>query len=129
MIAIKVLEPKYLSNPRDVFVATCVAMFGDADEFKDFRLAPIQRTPGHEEQLEELVQLLDAMEDFSWVEDREYSDLANYAKWFPAEADYSIGWYGGDPFIDENGFIATLRRYEISYYDKDGIEYAVSITR
>lgn len=123
MISIQILEPKHTKNPKDVFVAKCVAMFGDADEFKDFRLAPIQRTPGHEAQLEELIQLLDAMED----DYREYSDLANFAKWFPTEANYDIGWYGGNPFLDENGFIATLRRYEISYYDKDGVEHSTSI--
>lgn len=129
MISIQILEPKHTNNPKDVFVATCVAMFGDADEFKDFTLAPIHRTSGYEAQIEELIQLLDAMEDFAWVDDREYSDLANHAKWFPTEANYDIGWYGGDPFIDENGFIATLRRYNISYYDADGIEHATSISK
>lgn len=127
MISIKILEPKHTSNPRDVFVATCVAMFGDADEFKDIRLAPIHRTSDYEAQLEELVELLDAMENFAWVDDREYSDLANYAKWFPTEENYDIGWYGGNPFIDENGSIATLHRYKFSYYDQEGIEHNVSI--
>jgi hypothetical protein len=127
MISIKILEPKHTNNPKDVFVATCVAMFGDADEFKDIRLAPIHRTEGYESQIGELVELLDAMENFAWVDDREYSDLANYAKWFPTEANYDIGWYGGNPFLDENGFIATLRRYEISYYDQEGIEHNVTI--
>lgn len=101
-------------------------MFGDGDEYHDFRLAPIYRTAGYESQLEELVTLLDAMNNFAWVDDREYSDLANYAKWFPSEVDYDNEWFG-NPFLDDV-FIGTLSSYAITYYDNDGIEHAVSIT-
>jgi hypothetical protein len=127
MISIQILEPKHVKNPRNAFVVTGVAMFGDGDEYHDFRLAPIYRVAGYESQLEELVTLLDAMNNFAWVDDREYSDLANYAKWFPAEVNYDTGWYG-DPFLD-GVFIGTLSSYAITYYDNDGIEHAVSITK
>jgi hypothetical protein len=127
MISIQILEPKHKSNPRDAFVATGEVMFGDGDDYKDFRLAPIYRTAGYESQIEELVVLLDAMENFAWIDDREYSDLANYSKWFPAEADYANGWHGGNPFLDDV-FIGTLWRYAITYYDSEGIEHTVSIT-
>lgn len=123
MISIQILEPKHTSNPRDAFVATCVAMFGDGDDYKDIRLAPIHRTTGHESQLEELVQLLEAMENFAWIDDREYTDLPDFAKWFLNDDNGLSGW---NPFLDD-GFIATLRRYEISYYDAEGIEHSVSV--
>lgn len=127
MISIQILEPKHTNNPRDAFVATGVVMFGDGDDYKDFHLAPIHLVDGYESQLEELVTLLDAMEDFAWIDDREYSDLANYAKWFPAEVNYDIGWYG-NPFLD-GVFIGTMSSYAITYYDHEGIEHAVSITK
>lgn len=123
MIELQIREPKHASNPKDVFVAHCVAVFGDGDDYKDIRLAPIQRTPGYEAQLEELVNLLEAMMNFAWVDDREYTDLPDFAKWF-LNADN--GMDGNNPFLDDV-FIATLDRYEITYYDKDGIEHAVSI--
>lgn len=126
MIAIQILEPKHTNNPRDAFVATCVAMFDGEDDYRYVRLAPIYRTAGYESQLEELVQLLDAMENFAWVDDREYTDLPDFAKWFPAEANYETGWSGGNPFLD-GVFIGSLYRYEISYYDEDGIEHATSV--
>jgi hypothetical protein len=98
-------------------------MFGDGDDYKDIRLAPIHRTTGHESQLEELVQLLEAMENFAWIDDREYTDLPDFAKWFLNDDNGLSGW---NPFLDD-GFIATLRRYEISYYDAEGIEHSVSV--
>lgn len=123
MISIQILEPKHMNNPKDAFVATCVAMFGDGDEYKDIRLAPIHRVAGYESQLEELIQLLDAMENFAWIDDREYTDLPDFAKWFLNADNGLSGW---NPFLDD-GFIATLHRYEISYYDEDGIEHATSV--
>lgn len=128
MISINILEPKHLDNVRDAFVATGVVMFGDGDDYKDFRLSPIYRAEGYESQIAELVALLDAMENFAWVDDREYSDLANYSKWFPAEPDYANGWKGGNPFLDEGDFIGTLWNYAIAYYDNDGVEHRVSVT-
>lgn len=127
MISINILEPTHTSNPRDAFVAMCVAMYDGPDEYRETRLAPIYRTAGYESQIEELVVLLDAMDDFAWIDDREYSDLANYAKWFPDEVNYDTGWYG-NPFLD-GVFIGTLSSYAITYYDADGIEHAVSITK
>jgi hypothetical protein len=123
MIELQILEPKHISNPKDVFVAHCVAVFGDGDDYKDIRLVPIQRTPGYEAQLEELVNLLDAMMNFAWVDDREYTDLPDFAKWF---LNTDNGMDGSNPFLDDV-FVATLDSYEITYYDRDGIEHAVSI--
>lgn len=128
MIAIQILEPKHASNPKDVFVAKCVTVIGDGDEYSDVRAAPIYPTPGYESQLEELIDLLDDMKNFRWTDDNSYSDLANFDKWFPGESHASNGWTGGNPFLDD-GFISTLDSYEITYYDHDGIEHAVAIDK
>jgi hypothetical protein len=128
MISIQILAPTHVTNPKDAFVVTCGAMMGDGDEFHDIRLAPIYRSKGYDSQLEELIDLLDAMKNFQWQDENSYSDLENFAKWFPRESDAVNGWSGGNPFLDD-GFIATLDNYEIAYYDLDGIEHAVSIDK
>lgn len=123
MISIQILEPTHLSNPKNVFIATCEAMVGDGDEFHTLKLAPIYKTPGHEQELEELVTLLDAMEHFRWIGDSSFADLDNYDKWFPSELND-----GDDPF-EYDGFLATLYRFKITYYDRDGIEHSASIDK
>lgn len=123
MISIQILEPKHSSNPRNAFIAICEAMVGDGDEFHTLRLTPIHKTPGHEHDLEELVTLLEAMEHFRWTNTNSYAELDNYDKWFPRELND-----GDDPF-EYDGFLATLHSFEISYYDKDGVEHSASIVR
>jgi hypothetical protein len=120
---INILQPKHLRNPRDAFVATFVSVVGDGDEFHKFSLAPIYRTSGYENQIEELVRLLDAMDEFQWTDTNSYSDLEHFNKWFQ-DADNGEA----DPFL-RDGFIATLDSYEITYYDEDGIEHAVAINK
>lgn len=123
MISIQILEPKHVSNPKNAFIATCEAMVGDGDEFYTLKLALIHKTSGYENELEELVTLLQAMDTFRWKDDASYADLENYDKWFPSELND-----GYDAF-EHNGFIATLYSFEITYYDNDGVEHSVSIDR
>ena len=120
MVSIQIGDPKHFNNPRNVFIVTYEVVVGDGNEYRTFKLAPIYRSLGFETQLGEVIELLEAMKDFSWTEDNSYSDLRNYDKWLPAE--------NPDPFL-LNGFIATLNRYEISYYDHNGIERGVSIRK
>lgn len=127
MISVQVKEPKHLNNPKNAFVVKCVAVVGDGDEYYNFSLAPVYKVDGYENVIAELVELLDHMENFHWVDDKEYSSLENFTKWFGSVA-------GQDEGIDENvfiynGFIAILDQYSISYFDHDGLEYSVDILR
>lgn len=122
MIEYRIEKPKHLNNPKDAFGIKCLAMFGDGDEYRNVTLTPIQRTPGYEAQLEEVINLLDSMKLRLCADEHDYNNLPHFAKWFLGEDN---GMYGENPFLD-GVFIGMLFSYKITYYDSEGIEHGVS---
>lgn len=136
-------------NPRDAFVLMCTASYGDGDGSDEFKMAIFQNTPEHLPYLEEALDFCERMkEKFPKRQSgigTFYGMKAGADRWLGFEPDKNLaadipeiykeltdcnpyeGW-PQDPFTDYTND-AYFDDYRVRYFDADGVERNVDITK
>lgn len=144
MLEINIGKPVHTKlNPRDSFVISCTAEYGDADGSIDFKLATIPNTPAYLPYLEEAIDFCRRMkEEFP----KRQTGVGTFKgmkegadRWLGVESDEKIpeiyfdltecNIYDGmpqDPMTDHTQD-AYFDAYKVQYFDADGLECSVDI--
>ena len=125
MLTLKILPAVKKTLPKDVFILTCVAMFGDADGYETVKVGQFTNTDAGKEGLEEAIRCCDRMEKkypYGKGGEDSYDDVEGFNKWF-LDGD---NW-PSDPYTDYQ-IVASFDSYKVTYFDPEGIEHPVKIT-
>lgn len=145
----KIGEPtKTPENPKDAFLITCTAMFGDADGYEEVKMALIPNTPEYLPYLQEGVEFCERMAAYNPYKigrDKSFKGIEGGDKWLnfygPAYNDAEIpeiylditqcnereGW-PTDPMTDYT-IEASFRGYKVRYFDENGVEHDVEVIK
>lgn len=125
MINLEILPAPEVKVPKDVFILSCTAMFGDADGYKTFEVASFANGDDGFGDLESAIRTCERMKakyPYGCGGDTTYDDVEGFAQWFSDGDNWP--W---DPFTDGQ-IIASYDSYELSYYDNDGVKHPVKVT-
>jgi hypothetical protein len=125
MITLDILPAPVVIVPKDVFVLTCEAMFGDADGYKTVNIGTFENNESGKADLEDAIRTCERMKakypyGSGW--ETNYDDVEGFSKWFMDGDNWP-----NDPFTDGE-IIASYDSYSVTYFDKDGIEHPVKVT-
>lgn len=160
MFEVKIGEPvKGPENPKDSFVITATAGYGDADGSDDLTFAVIPNKPEYMPYLEEAIDFCERMKAYfphGMGGDDTYVGIEGGDKWLGFEPDSSMYSYELDEDDEEKPEISPIYReltacnyyegwpgdpmtggqsdasfsgYVVRYFDNDGVEHEVEITK
>lgn len=111
--------------PKDVFVLTCRAMFGDADGYEDVKVGQFSHSNEDQEKLEEAIRCCERMDKkypHGMGGRGSFDDVEGFSKWFLDGDKWPY-----DPFTDYD-IIASFDSYKVTYFDSESIEHPVNFT-
>lgn len=151
MLEIEIGEPvETPQNPKDAFMITCEAGYGDGDGEETVKFGIFPNTPEYMPYLEEAIDFCERMKSYFPRGMTGYDTFVGIEggdKWFNFEPEG--GWddadevpeiylditacnekegWPGDPMNDYQGD-CSFRSYQVHYFDADGVERKVKITR
>lgn len=125
MLTLEILPAVEKPQPKNVFILTCQAMFGDADGYETVKVGQFANSDSGKEDLEEALRCCDRMDKkylYGMGGEGSYGDVEGFNKWF-LDGD---NW-PSDPFTDYQS-IASLDSYVVTYFDAQGVEHPVDFT-
>lgn len=125
MLTLEILPALEKLKPKDVFVLTCEAMFGDADGYETVKVGQFSNSDSGKEDLEEALRCCERMAKkypYGKGGEESYGDVEGFNKWF-----LSGDKWPSDPYTDYQ-FPASFESYKVTYFDAEGAEHPVKVT-